>query len=256
MKKLMIIGLAALAAAEVFAVQGTLNTETESLTGDIKWQSRSKQYVVSIKKGQTTVDRECKKDEVISLEIPKPQGYDKAVQMVEGGSGAAAVGILQKIVEDYGMLQWDKPAGRYLAFAHLAAGHAQKALDVCQKIVAVDKEAAYTGDLAPAYWQALLKLGKNDQLDGLLKKAASSGDRAASAAALVMRGDIIVEKSNDNADKLKDALRDGYLRVVLMYQDQACVRERADAMVKAAQCFDKIGQSARAEALRAQAKAL
>ena len=256
MKKLMIIGLAAVAAADLLAVQGTLNTENESLMGDIRWQPRSKQYVVSIKKGQTTVDRECKRDEVTSLEIPKPQGYDKAVQMVESGSGAAAVAILQKIVDDYAMLQWDKPAGRYLAFAHLAAGNAQKAYDACQKIVSADKEAAYSGDLAPAYWHALLKLGKDDQLDGLLKKAASSGDRGASAAAFVMRGDIIVAKSNDNAERLKDALRDGYLRVVLMYQDPACARERADAMVKAAQCFDKLGQSARAEALRAQAKAL
>ena len=256
MKKLMIIGLATLAAAELFAVQGTINIGNDSLTGDIRWQSRSKQYIVSVKHGQTTVDRECKKDEVTSLDIPKPQSFDKAVQMVEGGSGAAAISILQKIVDEYAMLQWDKPAGRYLVLAHLAANNAQKAYDACQKIISADKEAAYTGDLAPAYWQALLKLGKDDQLDGLLKKAASSGDRAASAAALVMRGDIIVAKSNDNADKLKDALRDGYLRVVLMYQDQACVRERADAMVKAAQCFDKIGQSARAEALRAQAKAL
>ena len=256
MKKLMILSLAALAAAEVFAIQGTLFTETETLAGDIKWRAREKKYVISVKKGKTMVDMERAKDDVTGLDIPKPANYDKAVQLVESGSGAAAIGILQKIVDEYVMLQWDKPAGRYLAFAHLAAGHAQKALDVCQKIVAVDKEAAYTGDLAPAYWQALLKLGKNDQLEGLLKKAASSGNRTASAAALVMRGDIIVAKSNDNAEQLKNALRDGYLRVVLMYQDAECARERADAMVKAAQCFDKLGQSARAEALRAQAKAL
>ena len=257
MNKLTILtALAAFAAAEAFAVQGTLNTETESLTGDIKWRARDKQYVVSVKKGQTVVDMERKKDDVVSLDIPKPQGYDKAVQLVESGSGAAAIAILQKIVDDYGMLQWDKPAGRYLAMAHLAAGHAQKAYDICSKIVSADKEAAYTGDLAPAYWQALLKLGKNEQLDGLLKKAASSGDRASSAAALVMRGDIIVAKSNDAPEALKDALRDGYLRVVLMYQDAVCARERGEAMLKAAVCFDKLGQSARAEALRAQAKAL
>ena len=256
MNKLTIMSLAALAAAEVFAVQGTLNTETESLTGDIKWRARDKQYVVSVKKGQTMVDMERKKDDVVSLDIPKPQGFDKAVQMVESGSGAAAIAILQKIVDEYVMLQWDKPAGRYLAMAQLAAGHAQKAYDICTKIIASDKEAAYSGDLAAAYWQSLLKLGKNDQLESLLKKAATSGDRTASAAALVMRGDIIVAKSNDAPDALKDALRDGYLRVVLMYQDEACKRERGEAMLKAAQCFDKLGQSARAEALRAQAKAL
>ena len=51
-------------------------------------------------------------------------------------------------------------------------------------------------------------------------------------------------------------LRDGYLRVILMYQDVECKRERAEAMVKAATCFDKLGQAARAENLRAQAKSI
>ena len=71
-----------------------------------------------------------------------------------------------------------------------------------------------------------------------------------------MRGDIIVSTSNDAPDKLKDALRDGYLRVVLMYGDADCARERAEACLKAATCFDKLGQSARAEKLRQQAKAM
>ena len=256
MTRMAVMGLAALAAAQAFAIQGTLKTETETLTGDIRWRARDKHYVVSVKKGQTAVDMERKRDDVMSIDIPKPANFDKAVQLVESGSGAAAIGILQKIVDDYVMLQWDKPAGRYLVLAHLSANHAQKAYECCQKIVSQDREAAYRGALAPAYWQALLKLGKTDQLEGLLKKAASCGDRAASAAALVMRGDIIVAKSNNSPDALRDALRDGYLRVALMYRDAECVDARADALVKAAQCFDRLGQSSRAETLRAQAKAL
>jgi hypothetical protein len=39
-----------------------------------------------------------------------------------------------------------------------------------------------------------------------------------------------------------------------MYNDPECQRERVEAMLKAAACFDKLGQSARAERLRAQAK--
>ena len=254
MKKTLITTLAALAASQLLAIQGTISTESESLTGEIKWQNRKKQYVVSVKKGSTTVDMERKLEDVVSLDIPKPAGFDKAVEMVENGQGAAAIAVLSKIVSDYRMLKWDKPAGRYLAMAHLAAGNAQKAYDACQAIVSEDKSAAYSGDLAAAYWQALLKLGKNEQLEGLLKKASAAGDRQSSAAALVMRGDIIVAGSNDKPDELRRALRDGYLRVVLMYQDAPCARERAEACLKAAQCFDKLGQSARAEQLRAQAK--
>ena len=251
MKKL-ILGFAALAAAEVFAIQGTVSTETESVTGDIKWHGRDKTYV--IEKGKVT--KEFKLADVTSLDIPTPPGYDKLVQMVEGGQAAGAIAGLTKIVEEYRMLQWDKPAGRHLALAHLATGNAQKALDICEKVISEDKSAAYSGDIAAAYWQALQKLGKTGKLEGLLKKAATSGSRQASAAALVMRGDIIVSTSNDAQEELKRALRDGYLRVILMYQAVECKRERAEAMGTAATCFDKLGQSARAEALRAQAKAL
>ena len=250
MKKLMLGFAAAVAATNLWAIQGTLMTETETLTGDIKWHGRDKQYV--IEKGKVT--KEFPLADVTGLDIPKPAGYDKAVSQVDGGQAAAAIPVLTKIVADYRMLQWDKPAGRYLALAYLASGNAEKAYAACQSIVIEDKTAAYSGDLAAAYWQALLKLGKSQQLETLLKKAATSGDRAASAAALVMRGDIIVSTSNDAPDKLKDALRDGYLRVVLMYADADCKRERAEACLKAAQCFDKLGQSARAEDLRKQAK--
>lgn len=256
MRKPALTALAAIAAANLFGVQGTISTETDSKTGEIKWQARNKQYVVSIKKGQTMVDMEFKLADVASLDIPKPAGYDKAVAQVEAGQGTAAIPTLTKIVADYRMLQWDKPAGRYLALAYLASDNAQKAYDVCTPIVNEDKSAAYTGDLAAAYWQAMLKLGKTQQLETLLKKAATSGDRMASAAALNMRGDIILFTANDAPDKLREALRDGFLRVALMYQEPECARERQEAMLKAAQCFDKLGQSARAERLRAQAKAM
>ncbi len=247
------VGTAAvLAAMELMAINGTVNTENESFSGDVKWHARDKKYI--IEKGKIT--KEYALADVISLDIPKPQGYDVAVGKVEQGQGSSAIGILAKIVADYKMLYWDKPAGRYLAMAYLSTGNAQKALESCETIISGDKSAAYSGDLAFAYWQALLKLGKNEQLERLVKKAATSGNRQSSAAALVMRGDIIVSTANDAPDKLREALRDGYLRVVLMYQDAECVRERADAMVKAATCFDKLGQSARAENLRAQAKAL
>ena len=249
MKKL-ILGFAALTAAELFAIQGTISTDSETVTGDIKWQPRAKSYL--IEKGK--ISKEFKLAEVTALDIPKPAGLDKAVQMIEGGQGAAAVPMLAKLVSDYRMLQWDKQAGRYLAMALLASGNAQKALEACEAIIAEDKAAAYTGDMAAAYWQALLKLGKTEQLEKLIKKAATSGNRSASAAALVLRGDMIVAASNDAPDELKRALRDGYLRVALMYQDAECARERGEAMLKAAACFDKLGQSARAEQLRAQAK--
>ncbi len=255
MKKLILIAAMA-AIADVFAVQGTLVTETETLKGDIRWQGRNKQYIVSIMKGKTPIEMERKLEDVVRLDIPVPAGFEKAVSQVEEGQGLAAIPVLSKIVSTYRMLQWDKPAGRYLVLAYLSADQIQKAYDACQPIISEDKSAAYSGDLASAYWQTLLKLGKYNQLEALLKKAAASGSRQTSAAALVMRGDIIVASSNDNPEKLREALRDGYLRVVLMYQDAECRRECGEAMLKAAAVFDKLQQSGRAEKLRTQAKSI
>lgn len=256
MRKIMMTVLAALAATELMAIQGTISTETDSKTGDIKWQPRAKIYVLTYKKGKTDLQMEFPLADVVSLDIAKPAGYDKAVSMVEDGQGAQAIPVLSKIVSEYRMLKWDKPAGRYLALAYINANQAQKAYDLCQEIIRENKEAAYSGDLAAAYWQSLLKLGKMNQLEPLLKKAASSGDRPASAAALNLRGDIIVANGNGSPDVYKSALRDGYLRVALMYTDQDCTRERAEGMLKAANCFEKLGQAARAERLRNQAKEL
>lgn len=256
MRKMLILTAAALSAANLWAIQGTLRTASESLTGEIKWQARAKQYVVSVKKGKTMVDLERKLSDVESLDIPKPATLDKAISQVESGQGLAAIGALTKIVADYKMLVWDKLAARYLAMAYLSANQAQKAYDVCLPLVNEDKTAAYLGDLAPAYWKALLKLGKRDLLEQLLKKAAAGGGRQASAAALVMRADIVLAGANDAPDKLKEALRTGYLRVALMYRDAECARECQEACQKGAACFDKLGQTARAEELRAQAKTL
>ena len=255
-KTAFIFGLAALSTAPLMAVQGTIATEVDRKTGDIKWQPRSKTYLVTYKVKKSDVNSEYPLADVVDLQIPKPASFDKAVELVEKGQGASAIGILSKIVTEYRMLTWDKAAGRYLALAYLAANQAQKAMDTCTTIISEDKTAAYRGDLAFAYWQTLLKLGKTTQLEGVLKKAVASGDRAASAAALVMRGDIMLATQKESPDLYKQALRDAYLRVVLMYNQPECAREQADAMLKAATCFDKIGQAARAEQLRTKAKSL
>ena len=254
MKRLMILCLAVAATAPLWAIQGTIRTATDSKKGDIKWQGRSKSYAVSFKKGNTMVSAEFPLDSVEELEIDKPAGYDKAVENVLKGNGAAAIAVLTTIVKDYKMLQWDKPAGRYLVEAYLASNNAQKALEAAESVIKDDKSAEWKGDLAPAYWQALLRLGKNQKLEGLVKKAAISGDRAASASALVMRGDIILATEGDTPDACKKALTDAYLRVMLMYADEPCREARVQAMQKAAGCFDKLGQASRAEQIRSQAR--
>lgn len=257
MNKLCIVAMAALASSQLWAVHGTIRTTADTKEGEIKWVGRAKKYVITTKtKGGTSVDMEFPLADVVSLDIAKPAGYDKAVEAVQRGQGAAAINPLTKIVNEYKMLEWDRPAGRYLAEAYLSAGDPQKAYDMAQSIISDDKTAAYKGDLAPAYWQALLKLGKTTQLNNCLSKAATSGDRASSAAAVVMRGDMILAEGGDSEEAYRQALRDGYLRVALMYADEECREARAAALAKAAKCFDKLSMAGRAEAFRAEARKL
>ena len=61
--------------------------------------------------------------------------------------------------------------------------------------------------------------------------------------------------NGQNATEVKDVPQraKGQLKIFFSYAESI---GKTEAMLKAAQCFDKLGQSARAEALRAQAKAL
>lgn len=246
----------AMIAPSLWAVKGTISNENDSKTGDITYAPRAKVYTVSFMKGKTQVQAEFPLASVTNLEIPKPANYDKLVAQVEAGEGGKSIEGLKKIVADYRMLVWDKPAARYLTDAYLQGGKAKDALDTAQKLVDEDKAAAYSGALAPAYWRALLANGRNERLETLLDKAASTGDRTASAEALVVRGDIIMAKGPDSPETTRKALTDAYLRVVLMYTDPACVPARKTALVKAADCLNKLGMASRAEALKAQAQNL
>ena len=256
MNKLAIAALAAVAAASAWAIQGTIKTDKDQRSGDIKWQSRTKSYSLTYKKGNTNVSAEYPIGDVERLDIEKPAAFDKLVGLVKAGQGASAIAGLSAIVKDYKMLVWDKPAGRYLVEAYLAAGQAQKAYETASGIIAEDKSAAYMGELAPAYWQSLLKLGKNQQLENCLRKATAEGDRAASAEALMMRGDMILATDGDTLDAHRKALTDAYLRVALLYADPACKDARREAMLRCASSFDKLGMAARAEGMRTKAKTM
>ena len=257
MNKLVLAAAVALAGTSVWAVNGTIKpVNGQALTGNITWQARTKSYNVEHKKGGTMVSAVIERDNVDRLDIDKPAGFDKYVEMVQRGQGVSAVAYLSKVVAEYKMLVWDKPACRWLVEAYIDSGNAQKAYDVASGVIRDDKQSAWSGDLAPAYWQALLKLGKTTQLENCLRQAASTGDRGASAAALVMRGDMILAAEGENPDAFRKALTDAYLRVALMYGDEPCRDARVSAMLKAAQCFDKLGMAARAEGMRTQARTL
>ena len=66
--KSLAMGLAAFAAVEAFAIQGSVSTETETFAGDVKWHARDKKYVIQKDK----IIKEFKLADVTALDIPKP----------------------------------------------------------------------------------------------------------------------------------------------------------------------------------------
>ncbi len=248
--------LAALALAVLVAgmasaqIQGVIMTpEGRKIEGAIKWLPRQKAYGITAKGGN--VELEMAPAAISDMQIPRPRELDAALDSIRQGNAAAAVPALEKIAANYLMLQWDKVATRYLAEAYIKSGSAEKALSVCDKIITANPEAAYLGEMAPPYWQVLLSLGRTAKLDGLLAKAVKSGDRRASAFALVLRGDVI-SAEGDTSEIVRRALRDGYLRVVTLYRSERDAQP--EALYKAAKCFEKLGQTARADQFRTTLK--
>ena len=253
MRKLTVLLMAGVTCAAVFGdVPGSVKaTSGETHTGNVRWSTRDKAYVVT--KGN--VELQVKEADVDVLDIDKPAGFDAAADQVQKGQGAAAIPALQKITKEYQHLQWDKIAGRYLAEAYIAAGKAEDALKTCQGIISGEPIAAFKGELAPAYWSSLLALNKTSALEAALSKAAKSGDRFSSGAALILRGDMILKAGNESNDAAKKALTDGYLRVVYLYNDPGvAARLQPEALYKAAHCFEKLGQSGRADSMRTTLK--
>lgn len=224
-------------------------TDGQQLQGSIRWMPQGRRYVVSVRRpdGQT-IDTPVPAGEVRKVEVPKPEKLDAAIRAVQAGKGSAAIPVLEQIVSQYAMMGWDEPAARYLAKARIDAGDAAGAIKICEDIIKAKPSAAYLGDVAPIYWQALLKTDKQAKLNELITKAISNGDRAASAAALVMRGDILMEQKQP-----MEALKDGYLRAVILYEN---VREvQPEALFKAAKAFEAVSQNARAEKMRSTLRA-
>lgn len=213
--------------------------------GAIRWMPQARKYVVSMRKGEQTISQDIAVNDVLKVQVPKPEKLDAAVNAVKAGKSSAAVPVLESIVRQYAMLGWDEPAARWLAKAKLDTGDAAAAIAICEGIIKTKPSAAYIGEVAPTYWAALLKTDKKAKLNDLLVKAISNGDENASAAALVMRGDILMEQKEPF-----NALKDGYLRAVLLYERSAEVQP--EALYKAAKAFEALSKNADAQKMRDQ----
>ncbi len=230
---------------------GTIYASGGSRSGKLSWANAKKEYTVTDAKGARVTYAEDSVDRVV---VDRPKELDANIKKVRDGSSlGGAIKALEDLAKEYRHLTYDKEATQWLATAYVKQGNSDKAIKACEQIIRDDAEAAYMGAMAVAYWDALIQDGsKGAKLDGLLEKAIASGDTTAAANALLKRGDAILAKGTGRSN-YEDALRDGYLRVVLLYAD-ANSDYYPEALNKAANAFDKIGQSSVGNRLRDQLK--
>ncbi len=250
MKTRSIIGWAAAGAAVLLAaapagaqVQGIITKQGtgQKLAGLIVWQPASKVYVIQPK--DSPVQLKIPPAEVADIVVMKPDQIDAAVQAARAGQYAQAIPLLEKIMGDYAMLQWDVPAARYLAYCYLKTKEPRKAVEMCERVLRVNEKAVLDKDFADMYWQGLLETDQLSRLRESLGQAVQQGSRELAAVAQLRRGDIDRRQGN-----LKEAVVDGYLRTVVFFQNIKDVQP--EALYKAAQCFEELGQQAYAEKMR------
>lgn len=247
MKKIItaVLALCALAPLAQAQVEGKIKTvDGTVLQGKIRWFPAAKKYTVaSVGSGGAMNERELPLAQVADIAVAKPAKLDAAIKAVTSGSASAAIPTLQEIVKSYAMLKWDEVAGSYLAQAQLAVGDIASATKTCDSIISLKPEKAYAGALAPTYWQVLLKGGNTAKLESLIGKAISGGDNVSSATALIMRGDMFMEKKD-----YIGALKDGYLQVVILYKGVKDVQP--EALYKAAKAFEALSRMGDAEKMK------
>lgn len=229
--------------------EGTVYTANGQKRGTLRWLNSAKEYRISDGKSETVI----KADDAERVEVDRPASLNTAIRNVQAKKSlSTAIKDLEDLVKAYSHLTYDLEAARWLATAYLEQGNSTKAVSVCEGIIRDNPEAAYKGEMASAYWDALIKDGKGTKLNLLLEKAIASGDRAMAATALVKRGDAIMARGSSRAN-CEEALRDGYLRVILLYADPQ-LGAYPEALYKGAKAFDGMSQGSRADKLREQLK--
>lgn len=232
---------AALLAAAVFDATADVQARITRTTGGAqagmtRWQPAKKMYLMTVKQGAIETQMEIAPNEVAKLEVVPPANLKQAITSKNTAQ-------LEAIMKQYVMLQYDAIAGKYLARIYLDQNKASDALRVCQTVIASNPSAGTTSDLAPVYWKSLLLTGKGGTLGPTLDEAIRTGSPAIAAGALNVRGDLLMADK-----KYKEALADGYLRVISFHRQQR--EAAAEALYKAVEAFEALNQTQYAEKMR------
>ena len=101
------LGLAASPAWAVDARGVITTTDDRTIDGVIRWKGVAKVYIVA---RNDNIELEVPPSKVKAIRVAKPAGFDEAVKAVQENRLQEAIPVLDKLAQDYVMLQWDGPA--------------------------------------------------------------------------------------------------------------------------------------------------
>jgi tetratricopeptide (TPR) repeat protein len=215
-------------------------TSGQQAQGMVRYLPASRNFEIQV--GQAT--REIRADEVaqVILRNPPPE-LPAALADVQGGRYQQAIPVLSKIVEDYAMFGPDVLAGGALMRAYMQTGRSSDALRAGETMQRRNPRLERQASFASVYWEVLLQEERFAGLRSSIQEAIQSGSRDLAAVGLLRRGDLEMREG-----RAREALVDGYLRVVLLFRDVAAVQP--EALFKAMKAHEGLNEVALAEKWR------
>jgi len=209
-----------------------MTTDNRQIDGTARWQAVQRQYLVDTKVGDNTVQVTLRPQEIRTLRARPPQGWDATTRMFNPALTAAQ---MEAIVKDYIMLEYDVPAAAHLMRMFQRDRRFEDIIRIGDLVKAGKPETESTFETAPYIWEAMITLKRTGRLNELLDRAQSSPFREVAAMAAVRRGDFLMAEG-----RTREALKDGYLRVVTLFRDVKAVQP--EALYKSALAFDELQQ--------------
>jgi len=208
----------------------------------IRWDAAKNEFLVQPASGGDAIFPVAKKD-MLRLEMDPPAEMVQAQQLLAANRSVEAIPSLLAVVANYRGLNWDNTARELLARIYVKGNEPAKAIKMVDELLAAGAGATISAGLRTEYWKALLAIDpKSAQAMKDFDEAIATGPRDIVPVAQVMRGNL-----RRTLGRKAEALQD-YLRTILFFENAGALR--TEALTKAIEIFDELGDAARAGELR------
>lgn len=221
-----------------------------AVTGMTRYLASSRMYKMEMKNPNnpaSVVMMDIPLTDVESIRVVEPKNYKELVKKVELEQYASAAPALEAMQKDYLMLEWDVKAAALLVEVYVKLKQYSKAASTCREMLKINPDVLREGRFFMYYAEALMAEGKDAILTDLINEVIATGPRPSVAEAHVIRGDMLMKKGD-----FKLALIDGYLRNIVLFEDEKASLPRA--LSKAIKCFEQLGENNNAEMMRKKLK--